>query len=95
MHKTLSHWLQAGHDLQDLIGKQVVYTGKAYEIIDVLHEDRSLVLSSRDDEQVQEDSYGRAHRLVPNTEMVNFCDEDGLVSHVCQDIVFIPVENEG
>lgn len=89
MHKTLSQWLQAGHTVQALIGTKVVYAKRHYEIIDVLHEDHALVLSSQDHVQVQDDSYGRAHRLVPETELLHFCDEDGQPIHVCDDIILI------
>ncbi|MDQ6975277.1 MAG: hypothetical protein Q9M22_01795 [Mariprofundaceae bacterium] len=93
MNKTLSQWLQAGHSPQELIGKQVLYTRKYYEIIDVLQDDHALVLSSEDHEQVQDDSYGRAHRLVPETALIHFCDEHGVLAHVCHDITLIATKN--
>jgi|UPI000375A616 hypothetical protein len=89
MTHTLESWLQHGEAIQTLIGKQVRYAGKHYEIIDVLQEDQSLVLSSNDDDEVQEDRYGRAHRLVPHTEVVTFCDEQGHIAHICQEMIML------
>ncbi|MDQ6979723.1 MAG: hypothetical protein Q9M09_06015 [Mariprofundaceae bacterium] len=87
MTKTLESWLRNGGTTLALIGKQVRYAGKYYEIIDVLHEEQSLVLSSNDHEEVQEDRYGRAHRLVPHTEVVTFCNEEGHIAHICQEMM--------
>jgi len=89
VNKTLHQWLQRGHTAQELIGTTITYARKVYEIIDVLHEDQALVLSSQDHEQVQDDSYGRAHRLVPQTELLHFCDEHGQPAHVCDDILLM------
>jgi len=89
MANTLDSWLKNGGTTQSLIGKQVRYGGKHYEIIDVLQEEQSLVLSSNDDEEVQEDRYGRAHRLVPHTEVVTFCDEQGHIAHICQEMMML------
>jgi len=75
--------------LRGLIGRRVNYLGKGYEVIDLLDEDDLLILSADDGADVQEDSYGRAHRLVPKQQNLRFRDADGQATHVWQDLAFL------
>ena len=75
--------------LRKLIGRRVSYMGQAYEIIDVLLDDDLLILSGDEGVDVQEDSYGRAHRLVPHQHNVRFRDADGHASHVWEEMAFL------
>ncbi|RME87046.1 MAG: hypothetical protein D6771_00985 [Zetaproteobacteria bacterium] len=49
-----------------LVGARVRYQGERWRIGDVLPEEGMLVLVAEDDE-VQDDAYGRPHRLTPRT----------------------------
>jgi len=54
--------------LRNLIGRQVLYHGVRYEIIEVLEEGPSLVLEDCEDHKtIQADQHGEAHRRVPQT----------------------------
>ncbi|MDX8398118.1 MAG: hypothetical protein R8K49_07360 [Mariprofundaceae bacterium] len=75
--------------LRALIGRRVSYMSKSYELIDVLIEDGLLILSADEGADVQEDSYGRAHRLVPHQQNLRFRDAEGQASHVWQEIAFL------
>jgi len=75
--------------LRKLIGLKVRYMGQAYEITDLLIEDDLLILSADNDVDLQEDSYGRAHRLVPRQHNLRFRDVDGQATHVWEDITFL------
>ncbi len=85
--ESLKHWLDTHDDPHALIGRSVMHAGALYEVIDFLQEEGQLVLGSRHQESVQEDRYGRAHRLVPRTEMIRLCDEHGQHAHVCEEII--------
>ncbi len=84
---TLTEWLASHDSIDALIGKRAVYAGADYEVVDMLQEEGTLVLGSRQQESVQEDRYGRAHRLVPRTEMIRLRDEHGQPSHICEEIM--------
>ncbi|MDQ6954192.1 MAG: hypothetical protein Q9M20_01965 [Mariprofundaceae bacterium] len=75
--------------LRKLIGLRVQYMGRGYEITDLLIEDDLLILSSDDDVDLQEDSYGRAHRLVPRQHNLRFRDADGKATHIWEDMAFL------
>jgi len=75
--------------LRKLIGRRVSYMGKSYEIIDLLIEEDLLILSGDDGEDVQEDSYGRASRLVPHQHNLRFRDADGHATHVWKELAFL------
>jgi len=80
--------------LRALIGRRVRYMGKAYEVTDLLLEDDLLILSSDEGMDVQEDSYGRPHRMVPQQYNLRFRDADKQATHIWDDIIFLdgPVE---
>jgi len=75
--------------LRGLIGRRVHYLGKAYEIIDLLLEDDLMILSAEDGVDVQDDSYGRATRLVPQQQNIHFRNSDGSPSHIWEEMVFL------
>jgi len=75
--------------LRQLIGRRVRYMGKAYEVIDLLLEDDLLILSADEGMEVQEDSYGRAHRMVPQQQNLRFRDADKQASHIWDDLIFL------
>jgi len=75
--------------LRKLIGRKVRYVGKVYEIIDLLSEDDLLILSADEGADVQDDSYGRAHRLVPHQHNLRFRDVDGKATHVWEEMAFL------
>lgn len=83
---TLTDWLNEHKTADTLIGQHVRYAGSAYEVVDFLSEEEILVLASRQQECVQEDRYGRAHRLVPRTDMIHLRDEHGQRTHICNEI---------
>jgi hypothetical protein len=82
--------------LRQLIGRRVRYLGQAYEIADLLPDDDLMVLASDEDTDVQEDSYGRAHRLVPKRQNLRFRDAEGKPSHIWEAMTFLdgPVSAE-
>jgi len=75
--------------LNQLIGRRVNYSGESFEIIDILLEQDLLILSSDHGVDVQEDSYGRANRLVPRQQNIRFRDADGHPTHIWQDMAFL------
>lgn len=75
--------------LRQLIGRRVDYMGKTYEIVDLLIEDDLLILSGEDGTDMQEDSYGRANRLVPHQHSLCFRDADGHATHVWKELAFL------
>jgi len=87
---TLKNALQLGDDeLRALIGRQVRYMGKAYEITDVLLDDGLMILSAAEAMDVQEDSYGRPHRMVRHQHHLHFRDADKQLRHIWDDLIFL------
>jgi len=75
--------------LRNLIGRRVRYMGKAYEVTDLLLEDDLLILSADEGMDVQEDSYGRPHRMVPHQQNLRFRDADQQATHIWDDLIFL------
>ncbi len=75
--------------LRALIGRRVEYLGQECEISDLLVDEGIMILSSRDRDDMQEDVYGRAHRLVPRQHNLRFRDADGHPTHVWEDLTFL------
>jgi hypothetical protein len=75
--------------MRGLIGRRVNYMGKAYEITDLLLEDDLLILSAEEGMDVQDDSYGRANRLVAKQQCLCFRNADGSASHIWEEIAFL------
>jgi len=69
------------HDISQmlgLIGRQVRYLDETYEIADLLPEEGVLVLIAETVDALQEDSYGRPHRLVPRQLSLRYRDATGV-----------------
>jgi hypothetical protein len=81
--------IQDAHALRSLIGRQVRYLGQLYEITDIVLDEDLMILSADEDSEVQEDSYGRAHRLVPRQQSLRFRDAEGHPTNLWQDLEFI------
>jgi hypothetical protein len=85
----LQKLIQDGRALRGLIGRQVRYLGQDYEITDILLDEDLMILSADEDSEVQEDSYGRAHRLVPRQQGLRFRDAEGHPTHLWEDLEFL------
>jgi len=72
-----------------LIGRRVRYFDVEYEVTDLLHEEGLMILSACDCNDVQEDIYGRPHRLVPKRQNLRFRDSDGQPTGIWQDMAFL------
>ena len=75
--------------LARLIGQRVRYLNEEYEVTDLLPEEGLLILSSDQGSDVQEDSYGRAHRLVPKRQNLKFRDAEGNPSSIWNELAFL------
>jgi len=75
--------------LRGLVGRQVRYLNEPYEITDLLADEDMLILSSREDEDVQEDCFGRATRMVPKQQRLRFRDVEGNPTAIWQDFDFL------
>jgi len=75
--------------LSSLIGKRVRYLDEEYEVTDLLPEEGLLILSSDGSSDVQEDSFGRAHRLVPKRQNLKFRDAEGHPSSIWDELAFL------
>jgi len=72
-----------------LIGRRVRYGNVEYVVCDLLPEEGLLILSTDDCEDVQEDIYGRPHRLVPKRQNLRFRDAEGHPTGIWQDMAFL------
>jgi len=78
-----------------LIGRKVRYLGETYEITDVLFDEDMIILSADTGMEMQEDSYGRAHRRVPKIQNLRFRDAGGRPTNIWEDVTFLdgPMES--
>jgi len=88
-HQQLQALFSQPDDLYALVGRKVRYLDALYYICDLLPDEDMLVLSSRCEDTVQEDSYGRATRMVPRQHRLRFRDAEGKPTAVWDDIVFL------
>ncbi len=88
-HQQLQALFSRPDDLLALVGRKVRYLDEVYYICDILPDENMLVLSSRCEEAVQEDSYGRATRMVPKQQKLRFRDEQGKPTAIWDEIVFL------
>jgi len=78
------------HDaLARLIGQRVRYLNEEYEVTDLLPEEGLMILSADEGSDVQEDSYGRPHRLVPKRQNLKFRDAEGCPSSIWDELAFL------
>jgi len=75
--------------MRDLIGRRVNYLDQPYEITDFVPDEDLIILSADDEEGLQEDSYGRAHRMVPKQQTLRFRDAEGHPTHIWQELAFL------
>jgi len=75
--------------MRGLIGRRVSYLDQAYEITDFVADEDLLILSSDDQDGMQEDSYGRAHRMVPKQQSLRFRDAEGRPTHIWEELAFL------
>jgi hypothetical protein len=75
--------------MRRLIGRRVNYLEQPYEITDFVPDEDLLILSADNEEGMQEDSYGRAHRMVPKQQSLRFRDAEGNPTHVWEDLTFL------
>jgi len=75
--------------MRKLIGRRVTYLNQPYEIIDFVSDEDLIILSADKENGLQEDSYGRAHRLVPKQQSLRFRDAEGHPTHVWEELAFL------
>jgi hypothetical protein len=88
-HQRLQALFSNHDDLYTLIGRQVRYLGEDFFISDLLINEDMMILSSHYDKAVQDDSFGRATRLVPKQHRLKFRDTEGNPTVIWDDIVFL------
>ena len=88
-HQQLQALFSNLDDLRALVGRKVRYLNEDYEITDLLADEDMLVLSSRSNDAVQDDCYGRAHRMVPKQQRLRFRDPDGKPTTIWDEITFL------
>jgi len=81
--------VQDGEAMAALVGRQVRYLGETYEITDIVFGEDMMILSSDSGTEMQEDSYGRAHRRVPKVQNLRFRDAIGLPTQAWEDVSFL------
>jgi hypothetical protein len=75
--------------MRGLIGKRVKYLEQRYEITDFVLDEDLLILSAIEGDCMQEDSYGRASRMVPMQEALRFRDAEGHPTHIWDELTFV------
>jgi hypothetical protein len=75
--------------MRKLIGRKVRYLGEAYEITDILFDEDMMILSADTGTEMQEDSYGRAHRRVPKIQNLRFRDSNRQTTNIWEDVSFL------
>ncbi len=81
-------WALARENLGALVGRRVQYEGRWYRVRDVLADEGVLLLEAEDADAVQEDSYGRAHRLIARTLEVRVRTPEGGPSEAWRRLAF-------
>ena len=76
-------------EMIELIGRPVRYFNEEYEVTDLLHDEGLLIISADVACDVQEDSFGRARRLVPRRQNLKFRDAEGRPSAIWDDLAFL------
>ena len=76
-------------EMVGLIGRPVRYLDEDYEVTDLLHDEGLLIISADVACDVQEDSFGRARRLVPRRQNLKFRDAEGRPSAIWDDLAFL------
>ncbi len=85
----LQGMVQSRGRMNALVGRRVRYLGDVYEITDIVFDEDMMILSADVGTEMQEDSYGRAHRRVPKVQNLRFRDASGHPTQVWEDISFL------
>jgi len=85
----LQGMVQSRGRMNALVGRRVRYLGEAYEITDIVFDEDMMILSADSGTEMQEDSYGRAHRRVPKVQNLRFRDASGHPTQVWEDVSFL------
>ncbi|MDQ7004149.1 MAG: hypothetical protein Q9N67_04200 [Ghiorsea sp.] len=88
-HQQLQALFSNPDKLRNLLSRKVRYLGEEYCISDILIEDNMLILSSHSNDAVQDDCYGRAHRMVPKQQRLRFRNNDGKPTAIWEEIIFL------
>ncbi len=88
-HEQLQALFSSLEALRGLVGRQIRYLNEEYEITDLLADEDMLILSSRSDDAVQDDCFGRATRMVPKQQRLRFRDVEGNPTAIWQDFTFL------
>jgi len=75
--------------MSSLIGRRVRYQRTDYEVTDILPDEGLIILSADEGSDVQDDSYGRPHRLVPKRHNLHFRDAEGHPTSIWEDLAFL------
>jgi len=89
LNPTIENMIAAPEQMATLIGRRVRYQQQEYEVTDLLPEEGLLIISADHSSDVQEDSYGRANRLVPKRHNLKYRDADGSPSAIWDDLAFL------
>ncbi len=81
-------WALAEQDLGALVGRRVRYEGRWYRVRDALPAEGVLLLEAEDGDAVQEDAFGRAHRLLAHTIEVRVRTPEGTPSEAWRRLAF-------
>lgn len=85
----LQNMIDSDVEMSCLIGHRVRYLSEEYEVTDLLHEEGLLIISADVASDLQEDSFGRARRLVPKRQSLRFRDAEGKPSAIWDDLTFL------
>ena len=89
MNQRIAKMMEDPDQLARLVGRRVRYQQQEYEVADLLPEEGLMILSADHGSDVQEDSYGRANRLVPKRQTLKIRDHDGLPTAIWEELAFM------
>jgi len=88
-HAALQRLIRDPDALRRLIGRRVRYHDMECEVTDLLYDEGLMIISAIHATEMQEDSYGRPNRLVPQHHNFRFRDAEGHPSPSWEDIAFL------
>jgi len=86
---TLQTLVDDAEALRKLIGRRVRFHDMECEVTDLLFEEGLMIMSACHEVEMQEDSYGRPNRLVPQHHNFRFRDAEGHPSPIWEEIAFL------
>ncbi|MDX8376751.1 MAG: hypothetical protein R8L53_01865 [Mariprofundales bacterium] len=78
--------------MSSLLGRKVCYLGIEYLIIEIITEESLMIIGDELHTSVQDDCFGRAHRLTPRVQRLYYRDKHGHPSHVWHELHFMDGE---